>query len=701
MAGPWEKYAAQADPSGPWDKYKDQPASGRQQPDVRFENSPAGRMLNDPNIWQKTKDYATDAVNSAATGIVKGVDALGGMAGFAGQTYDYATNSLTELGLRGAEKFGLLPKGKTADQFMADAHKMGDIFKTPAEKEGVVNYIAGVPFPTGKGVDDAMQDATGEFYKSKTGLGKFTGGVAELVPSTLLMPGNAISNIGKYALVPGGAGETADIAAKGTRFEPYAKPVAQTVTGLGMGFIGGPSTYERMAGGAARGVTDGQYQVAQALMRQAEQRGVKLTVDEAIQSATNGATQLGNLRRIAESLPEGNAVLGPAMAQRPAQVEAAGRATLDRIGGRTATPSFQGAHLQEGAQAGIDATRQKINKLAQPYYDQLPNQRMDPADFAALQQNPSFAGALADIRGNPELNRPLANLPDDNLALANEITKRLDRNATSARQTVMNPGGDNRLAALRGEARTATDEAGAAASPDWRDARQIVAQGREQVLNPLEAGPMGKIAATSDPQAQAAALMPKSPLPGSEQETARAVQMLMGQAPDATRGVVRGGIEQTFNRTAAGLDTQARPDQFGGAKFAAAIKGDPQRYQNIVEAITAVGGKPAAQDMQELVGVLQSTGWRNRPGSLTAFNQEALRDMSRGGAQEAVQTAMGPMAKAKDVVARVRLGSQSEGLADLLMSGPEGIARVQQLAAQGDGRAQIFLALMAANQQPR
>jgi hypothetical protein len=377
---------------------------------------------------------------------------------------------------------------------------------------------------------------------------------------------------------------------------------------------------------------------------------------------------------------------------------AAGRTLMDEIAPRSATPSFQGALLQEGAQAGLDATRQKINKLAQPFYDQLLNQRMDPADLARLQQNPSFAGALADIRGNPELAKPLAGLPDDNLSLANEIVKRLDRNATSARQTAMNPAGDNRLAALRGEARTATDAAGAAASRDWRDARQIVAQGREQVLNPLEAGPMGQIAATADPRAQAAALMPKSPLPGSEAETGRAVRMLMGQAPDATRGVIRGNIERALNRTVAGTDSMGRPDQFGGAKFTAAMRGDPQRYDNIAAALTNSAGPQTAQNMGDLLNALGATGWRQRPGSMTAFNQEALQDMKTGGMLGAAQTAVRPLAKVQEALGRTRLGSQTGNLAELLLSGPDGVARVQQLASQGNGLARVLLAVATANQ---
>jgi hypothetical protein len=190
--------------------------------------------------------------------------------------------------------------------------------------------------------------------------------------------------------------------------------------------------------------------------------------------------------------------------------------------------------------------------------------------------------------------------------------------------------------------------------------------------------------------------MPRSPLPNSEAETARAAQLLMQQNPQAAQGVVRGGIEQAFNRTL--RDTAGRPDQFGGARFAREIQGDPQRRANIVAALEKTAGPASVKEVDQLLDVLAATGWRQRQGSLTAFNTDVMRELERGGVQSVGRAVTKPASTVSDAISRARLGSQSETLADLMMSGPEGLRRVQELAARGDDRARIVLQLLAADQ---
>jgi len=634
-----------------------------------------------------------DMAKSAGSGAVKGVggllglprgvmDILGGagdaVAQIPGRVYNRVAGdgswSMPESAVRGAAE---------ADKRSLNA----DVRKFLPSKNDVVGAVE--------------ENITGPLYKPQTRAGRYVETATDFAVNAAAMPaggGSRVVNALRYGIAPGIASEAAGQATEGKAIEPYARAAAALGTVGIAAALGRPAYAERLAGRSAQGVTAQQFDDAERLMLEAEARGIKLTPAEAVQQVTGGATRLGDVQRIAESTMEGGNKLSPFFAKRPGQVEKAGRDVLDRIGPTSATPSYQGVELQKAAQGALDNIRQRINKMADPYYSKLPSQKVDPADLAALKSDPSYVRALDEVRSNPELNASIANLGDDSIAVVNEVSKRLDRNATAAQQTVMNPQGDNRLAAVRGGAKREADLTAGGASSDYRDARSIVSSGRQNVLDPLEAGPAGRIAATADPEAQAAALMPRSPLPNSEAETARAATLLMQQNPQAAQGVVRGGIEQTFNRTAAARDTAARPDQFGGARFAREMRGDPQRNANIVAALEKTAGPAAVKDVDQLLDVLSATGMRQRQGSLTAFNTDVMQELERGGIQTIGRAATRPASTVADAISRARLGSQSETLADLMMSGPEGLRRVQELAARGDDRARIVLQLLAADQ---
>ncbi len=635
-----------------------------------------------------------DMAKSAGSGAVKGAAGLLGLPRGVMDVLGGAGDAVAQAPGRLYNRFvgdGTWSMPESAVRAAAEADKRSlnaDVRNVLPSKNDVVGAIE--------------ENVTGPLYKPQTRAGRYAETVTDFAVNAAAMPaggGSAVVNALRYGVAPGIASEAAGQATEGTKYEPYARTAAALGTVGVAAALSRPAYAERLVGRSAQDITPQQFAEAERLMRDAQARGIQLTPAEAIQQVSGGASRLGDVQRIAESTIEGGNKLSPFFAKRPEQVQAAGREVFDRsFGARSAAPSYQGVELQKAAQGALDNIRQRINKLADPYYNKLPSQRIDPADLAALKSDPSYVRALEEVRSNPELNASIANLGDDSIAVVNEVSKRLDRNATAAQQTVMNPQGDNRLAAVRGDAKRETDLTAGGASSDYRDARSIVSSGRQNVLDPLEAGPVGKIAATTNPADQAAALMPRSPLPGSEAETARAAQLLMQQNPQAAQGVVRGGIEQTFNRTAAATDTAARPDQFGGARFAREIRGDPQRNANIVAALEKTAGPAAVKDVDRLLDVLSATGWRQRQGSLTAFNTDVMRELERGGVQSVGRAVTKPASTVSDAISRARLGSQSETLADLMMSGPEGLRRVQELAARGDDRARIVLQLLAADQ---
>jgi hypothetical protein len=650
MSGPWEKYRQESAAEGPWSKYKD--------------DKPTGAAAT-----------ALDVAKSTGTGLAEGAIAVLGM-----------PEDLRRLGQRGFN---------AAADYIGD--KVGSVFgvapTSPEERARRQAIYEGRNLPVGSdNIKGAVEGVTGEFYKPQTTAGQYANTVAQFAPGAAINPtGSVASNVMNYAVLPGLASEAAGQLSKGTAAEPYARAGAAVATSLVSAGRQRPAYSERMVGRAAQGVTQQQFDDASSLVADAQARGIMLTPAEALEKVTGGGTRLGMVQRQAEALDDTNRLSG-AFAARPGQMRAATDAALDQIGPRSAQPQFQAVQAQEAAQGALDTTRQNINKMAQPYYDATKTQVIPPQDLARLQATPSYAAALAEVRNNAELAPLLAGQADDSVSVVNQVVQRLDRGATAAKQTVMNPQGDNTLAMMRGTARTEADNVARAASPEYGQARQIVAQGRERVLGPLEAGPVGRIAATDDVAAQGPALMGPTPSP---QEVQRATAVLPNPT---TRGIVREELGRRADKTVGALDTTGRPDQYGGAKFAVELRRNARGAENVNTAIAGAAGQPIADDINRLVDVLQATGMRQRPGSATAFNQEFMDELRRGGVQGASRAAVNPIRAVGEALQRSRLSGQSEKLAELLLSGPDGVRRIQELAARGDDRARIIARLLLSQQ---
>jgi hypothetical protein len=117
-----------------------------------------GALANSPD-----DGYGSSFLKGAGTTLIRGVGDVPGIFGNIGQAYDAGTRGLTYLAAKGAEKMGFLPPGKTAEDFMQESDKLDKAFQSPAEQKGLVNSIAGVPFPTGKAFSDPVLQQTGEY----------------------------------------------------------------------------------------------------------------------------------------------------------------------------------------------------------------------------------------------------------------------------------------------------------------------------------------------------------------------------------------------------------------------------------------------------------------------------------------------------------------------------------------------------------
>jgi hypothetical protein len=511
-------------------------------------------------------------------------------------------------------------------------------------------------------------------YQPQTKAGQRTRTAAQFAPAGLSPGGPArrLANVFVPAAASQGAGELTE----GTPFEPYAR-LAGAMAGAGgvaMMGRGGPDT--RMLAEASRSASDEQIAAARRLMQNAEAQGVRLTMAEALQQVTNSGTGMGRMLRVIEGTRAGNQRIAPVMAERPAQARAAITAAGDAIGGQTSQPSLIGPRAQSGAQGVLDRVRQQINEFARPHYEAAGGQGIPAEEFARLADDPAYARAMQEVLGDPVLGARLQNLPPNDLTVVDAVVKRLDRNVTASAQTAVNPGGDNQLAAQFGSARGMADDLATQVSPEWREARDIGAMGRRAVLEPLETGPVGKMAATDDVASQIGALYPPKPLAGGAAETATAVQALNNQAPGVAPALTRQHLLTTGME--ATQENIGGPNQWGGAKWAAQVAGNPEQAQALASGYRLSGGDP--QQFDALLEALRATGRRERPGSLTAYNARDIEELGKAGMTgEIARTGLNP----PGVFRRIGQGFQdwqternAGRLADAILANPAEAERI-------------------------
>jgi hypothetical protein len=296
---------------------------------------------------------------------------------------------------------------------------------------------------------------------------------------------------------------------------------------------------------------------------------------------------------------------------------------------------------------------------------------------------PGYEEASAAVRGDPQLARYVQGLPEDSVGFLNEVKKFLDQASTNAASGMTGRQNMQRSAGYGMDA-SAAREAGVRASRDYETALTIESEGRRRFLDPLLQGPIGKLADRDITTRQAIdALFPTNPLPNSAGEIDTAVRALSRRNPTAARDLVRAHVESVFNEATQNLT--GGPNQFGGAKFAAALRGNPQQAANIEAAVRALpNGDQVWAGFDRFLQVIEATGTRQRIGSQTSFNTELLADLRRGTPLQEAGTAVATIGfkypqKVKDTLERWRLGRGVGEIAHLLTS-PEAAQRFRQIA---------------------
>jgi hypothetical protein len=497
---------------------------------------------------------------------------------------------------------------------------------------------------------------------------KYAETIASFGPSALVGGGTAKQKI-LQALVPGAATQAGGDAATeiaGKDHESLGRIVAGLISGMGTGFATRSGVPQKMAGDAAGQLTEPQLIAADKLMKDAQAQGIPLTIPEAVQQVTGGGTRLADLQRVTEQTAKGGEVMRDFYAPRAGEVARAGAQQMDQIAPAPLLPEVLGPRVNTAAKGDLEGVNRAINNRTRALYGKAANDIVTSPALSA----PAVVEAIKTIRADPVLGPKFAQYPDNSVAVIDAAQKILKSQA----EALNTPGqGLNRYKSsiIESDRQSAKGDARAQSS-NYDAALTEQKRLRQGVLNPLEEGPTGKLSRTTDVGKQTASVFPSRPQAGSEQGVGRAISGIHRTDPKAAEGIVRQHLETAFAE--ATQKNMGGQNNFGGAKWAAAIAGNPQQRKNLVEAIRSLpNGNQRWHGLNKFLKVLEATGQRQAPGSATAFNAQIMKELEGGKIGGEIPSLITSPQRALTVISdkykQYRLGKGSEELARLFTQG--------------------------------
>lgn len=543
--------------------------------------------------------------------------------------------------------------------------------------------------------DRVRQLMDDNLHTPQTTPGKYAGTITEFAaPGGLPSKGARLAETGldvarRYGadllgnvVAPAVVSETAGQATEGTPYEGLSRFLGALFGNAGTAAVRVHNAPESVVRRATGDLTDEQWQRARDLQNNSV--GVGLTGPEAISQATGGASALPSVQRVVEGSTNGAARMGPFFAQRVGQVGGAVGNVLYHVAPQSAQPSILGQSAAEAAANVIDRARQGINEQTRPLYQAAETQTIPESQFGQIAADPRYAAGVERLRANPELapdymTSPVGAvgpvvpepLPPNSIKVVDAVAK--DLNARG--EALANSSNPLYGPELAGKSRAAAADARNAASTTSPEYAQALAEQealRRTVLNPLEQGPVGRVASATDTTGAGNALLPHDPLTGSAGEAADATRRLVAEDPATTAALVRQNLADRF--TKASTETQEGVRDYAGAKFRKDVAGNDTRQEVLDAVLRALpGGEVAADRMGELLDLLQATGRRKPIGSATEFNRTLnadLGDASPAARAIAVATSLGRslFTNAGDAVRRKAMRDGVSALADMFIA---------------------------------
>lgn len=620
---------------------------------IRIPGSKEGPELEPVDHDPFATDYGGIA-KQAGVGVAKGAIGLAGLPGdvqqLAKSAGEWIASKLPEMPTTALGQFLREESAKSNHGIAAAAS--GDL---PGSYE----------LPTSQDIQGQVEKVTGEFRKPQNQTEADAETVGEFIPAALSGPGGIVRKLVTQAAIPAAATITAG---RYSDQNPYVKALAGFLAGGVGAVMSGPSSVESvLRSKIPASVTEADITRAGQLMDHAQARGVALTWPEALTRVT-GQPILTDTQRIIESHGQTRHQMQEFFAGRPAQIDQAARTEFDRMGNLPASPSMIGPQAGEVANDTLNSVRGRINAASDPYYQAAESVLLTPAEMTHVRAIPGYAEARDAVRNNPQLNWRVQHLPDNSVGFLNEVKKHFDQAAENS-ASKFNPGRNHQVQASNEMAASAIKQIGEHKSSDYQIALAFQQQARQQFLEPLLQGPIGKLA-KKDMTTQKAinVLFPENPVPGTEGEIRNAVFALAQQRPAVAEALVRAHMEMTFNQAA--RDLQGGANQFAGAKFAAKLAGGAQQRENLRAAVEALpNGAARWRGFEHLLDIMAATGARQPKGSLTAFNALEIQSMSNSGLASLAAKGASPgkwMSLANDTFKAWSLGRNLDQIARII-----------------------------------
>src|SRR5215207_2759512 len=589
---------------------------------------------------QETPVTASGLGQAAVGAVNRGAFSLPGMPG-----------SLLALGERATGELARQTGGRLRTAYETG----GQSWAAPAERakrEGLLPSPEAV-LPHAEDTIKVGEALTGETYQPQNRAERYVSAAGEMLPA---VAGGGAGIVAKSinTVAPAFSGELArESLAKtnlaGTGYDTALQLVATVLGGAGGAAVTRPNVVNRQLSEALTGVDDAALlRAAQIRERAAALPGgpVELTWPEAINQATQGAApNLMRMQQAAETSRLGAPILAPAMARRPGEVEATGRAQMEAIAPNVLDPVETGLRTQRAAEAEVTGAQRAVNKVTEPLYARAERERIGVPALQQLETDPFFVRTLKEVRNRPELGAHVAHLPNDAVPVIELVQRRMGELAENARAPGQAHTSNIAASNIQGSRlgpRAAAEQATGGRYGDIGSARRQQETLRQNFLEPLVEGPVGQIAKTSDVAAQARALFPAAPqTANADAVIAQTVRRITRQEPEAARNLVRQHAESVFNE--ATQTNMGKPNQWGGAKTVSALIGNPQQARNLEAGVRALpGGNTIWEGLERWFEVMGATGQRLPAGSPTAEKLAMAKEQARGGAaREAGSLAMG------------------------------------------------------------
>jgi hypothetical protein len=644
--------------SDTWDAFPTAAPTESGNPRIRI--TPAGSEQSaawDAFPTEKPTDYAGIA-KQAGVGLAKGAAGLAGLPG-----------DVQQLAQKGADYL----KDKLSGIHWPEPSEES---KKNAERYGSHGDLGpSFPMPTSADIQGAIEKVTGPWRKPQTQTEADAETLGEFVPAALAGPGGVARKVITQAAIPAAASITAG---RLTDQNPYVKALAGFVAGGAGALASGPSSAESIIRSKIpASVTEQDITRAGQLIDHGQARGVTLTWPEALSRVT-GQPVLTDTQRILESHGQTRAAMNDVLAPRAAQVDQATRNELGQaFGPASQNPSMLGPQAQQAAEGTLNQMRAAINRATRPSYDAAGQTLVPVQVHAAMIADPLFEDALNAVRNDPARNARVRGHSDRSVAVYDAVKKELEERAQNASNPVQ-PGHSQAVSSATGEmADTVRNVAiasdrqaagGPGAVSNYEQALADQARLRQQYLEPLQRGPLGKLAETPDTKRAINALFPSNPLPASEGEIRDAVGAVARTRPAVAQQLVRAHAEMVFNEAA--RDLQGGANAFSGAKFAKVIAGNSQQRANLQAAIEALpNGQERWHGFEQLLDIMSATGARQPKGSLTAFNALEVSSMSNSGLMDIATKGASPgkwMSFANDTFKAWSLGRNLDQIARIL-----------------------------------